>query len=474
MARINLNDTIVALSTPEGVGAIGMVRLSGSKSIQICDRVFKGVALEKVNSHTLHFGTIVDGAKVIDEVLVSVFKNPTSYTREDMIEVSCHGSPYILQAVISLFVKEGARMAGPGEFTMRAFLNGRMDLSQAEAVADLIASGTEAAHELAIKQMRGGYSSEIQILRQELINFASLVELELDFGEEDVESADRTQLTNLVNKIQQVLSELMASFKLGNAIKNGVPTVIAGRPNAGKSTLLNALLKEDRAIVSEIAGTTRDTIEEVLNIKGIPFRFIDTAGIRKSRDTIEAIGVEKTFEKLRESSVVIYLFDVNTTSLEELQQELLQLEYSTKSTVLVGNKTDASEKDGAELRAKYLPILSDEKLAEKFSSPDESQLLFISSKEGENMEVLCESLHLQIMAGNFQSGTVVSNARHFTALQQAEEALHRVYQGVNSGISGELLALDIRQALHALGEITGEVTTDDLLGNIFGNFCIGK
>lgn len=474
MARLDLQDTIVALSTPEGVGAIGMVRLSGSKAIQICDGVFKGAALEKVNSHTLHFGTIIDGAKVIDEVLVSVFKNPTSYTKEDMIEVSCHGSPYILQEVISLFVKEGARMAGPGEFTMRAFLNGRMDLSQAEAVADLIASGTEAAHELAIKQMRGGYSSEIQLLRQELINFASLVELELDFGEEDVEFADRTQLTNLVNKIQQVLSELMASFKLGNAIKNGVPTVIAGRPNAGKSTLLNALLKEDRAIVSEIAGTTRDTIEEVLNINGIPFRFIDTAGIRKSSDTIEAIGVEKTFEKLRESSVVIYLFDVNTTTAQELQNELLELEYSTKSTILVGNKTDASTEGDSALREKYLPELNDEKLSNKFLASVENQLLFISSKEGENMDVLRESLHQQIVTGNFKSGTVVSNARHFSALQKAEEGLHRVMKGVKSGISGELLALDIRQALHALGEITGEVTTDDLLGNIFGNFCIGK
>ncbi len=454
---VDLQDTIVALSTPQGVGAIGIIRLSGPNAIHICNAVFHNKNLLKQASHTIHFGTIRDEGKIIDEVLVSVFKAPNSYTSDDLVEVSCHGSPFILQSVIRLFLKKGARLAKAGEFTMRAFLNGKMDLSQAEAVADLIASETASAHQIAMQQMRGGFSKQIEELRQKLIDFASLIELELDFSEEDVEFANRQELVSLVKEIRTLLSQLMQSFKLGNAIKNGVSTVIAGRPNAGKSTLLNALLNEDRAIVSEIAGTTRDTIEEVVNIDGIPFRLIDTAGIRAAQDTIEAIGVEKTMEKLRQSAIAVFLFDVEEVSLEEVQADLENFKVKEVPFLLVGNQIDKSEKD---YKTAFAPL---------------GEVLFISSKDQTNIDVLKQALKGMVLDQEVNtSDTIVSNIRHFEALQQADQALNDVLNGIEMQLSGELLALDIRQSLHYLGSITGQVTTDDLLGNIFGRFCIGK
>lgn len=455
--KADLEDTIVAISTPAGVGAIGVVRMSGPMAINICNAVFKGKNLYKQPSHTVHFGTIRDKNRIIDEVLVSLFKAPRSYTSDDTVEISCHGSPYILQEIVSLFVKKGARLAKAGEFTMRAFLNGRLDLSQAEAIADLIASQSAASHQLAMQQMRGGYSNEISVLRDRLIHFASLIELELDFGEEDVEFANREQLITLIDDIQSLLKKLITSFSLGNAMKHGVTTVIAGRPNAGKSTLLNALLNEDRAIVSEIAGTTRDTIEEIVNINGIQFRFIDTAGIREASDTIEAIGVQKTMEKLRQSAIVLYVFDVNELTAETLQEDLDKLQLENIPTLLIGNKIDDTKKEFETVFAKH------------------DNLLFLSAKAKQNIEELKQQLQDLILNNKVIIGdTIVSNVRHFEALTQANDALEAVLNGVSGHISGELLALDIRTSLHHLGEITGEVTTDDLLGNIFSNFCIGK
>ena len=460
----DINDTIVALSTPPGIGAIGIIRLSGNESITICNKLFFGSNLEHQISHTIHFGTIRDGSEIIDEVLVSLFISPKSYTKEDLIEISCHGSPYILQKILQLCLDNGARLAKAGEFTMRAFLNGRMDLSQAEAVADLIASETASAHKLAMKQMRGGISDEISQLRQQLINFASLIELELDFSEEDVEFADRSALINLIIEIKALLEKLMISFQLGNAIKNGISTVIAGRPNAGKSTLLNALLNEERAIVSEIAGTTRDTIEEVVNINGVPFRMIDTAGIRAAKDAIEAIGVQKTFEKIEQSAMIVYVFDPTEISLEDAETDVHQIvEKNNVPLLVLANKTDLL-KDENLLEIKQWGL---QKFAQNFISlsalkKDETQYL---------KDLLYQSLIKKDVA---QESVLVSNVRHFDALKKSNDALANVLNGVESNISGELLSIDIRQALHYLGEITGEVTTDDLLGNIFSKFCIGK
>ncbi len=460
MAQYNhfdLEDTIVAMATPQGQGAIGVIRLSGKKAIDICNQYFPFKDLNQQDSHTIHFGTLRKGNEIIDEVVISLFKAPRSYTTEDVVEVSCHCSDYILQRVIALFLEAGARMARPGEFTLRAFLNGRMDLSQAEAVADLIASNTEAAHDIAIQQMRGGFSGEIQQLRQKLIEFASLVELELDFSEEDVEFADRSQLVELVQKIKNLLKKLIDSFHLGNAIKNGVTTVIAGRPNAGKSTLLNALLNEERAIVSDIPGTTRDTIEEVLNIDGIPFRFIDTAGIREASDTIEAIGVEKTMEKIKQSAIVVYLFDINDTNQKKLSTDLTELNMGEIPTLLVANKIDGG----------------DQLIQKQYT--DFPNILFISSKEKTNLQDLRQSLKDLVLSNKVGANdTIVSNLRHFDALQKANESLGDVLRGIDINISGELLSLDIRSALDYLGLVTGEVTTDDLLDSIFRNFCIGK
>ncbi len=458
----NLQDTIVALATPPGLGAIGVIRLSGQDAIAIVDRVFRGKNLIEQDSHTIHFGSILrsDGS-IIDEVLASLFVAPRSYTRENVVEVSCHGSPYIQQQLIQLFIEEGARMAQPGEFTMRAFLNGQMDLSQAEAVADLIASNSESAHQIAMQQMRGGVSQEIAKLREELINFASLIELELDFGEEDVEFANRDDLKALVNKIQGLLKALIDSFHLGNAIKNGVSTVIAGRPNAGKSTLLNALLNEERAIVSEIAGTTRDTIEEVLNIKGVTFRLIDTAGIREAQDQIEAVGVEKTMEKIAQSSLLVYVFDVIQTPPEEVQADLSQLVKGDTPYLVVANKMDQN------------PYTKYEHYASDLLSED--QFVPTSAINQMNIEYLKDRLYSTAIAQDLnQASTVVSNARHYEALRKASQSLSDVLTGMANGVTSDFVAMDIRQSLHHLGEITGNISTDDLLANIFGKFCIGK
>ncbi|MEL6972215.1 MAG: tRNA uridine-5-carboxymethylaminomethyl(34) synthesis GTPase MnmE [Bacteroidota bacterium] len=614
----NLADTIVALATPQGVGAIGVIRLSGPKAISIVNGVFRGKDLSQQATHTVHFGTIRDEKdKILDEVLVTLFVGPKSYTGENVVEVSCHGSDYIIQEIIRLFIRQGARLAQAGEFTMRAFLNGRMDLSQAEAVADLIASSSAGSHDLAMQQMRGGFSDEIAALRQQLVDFASLIELELDFGEEDVEFANRDDLRQLVEKIQRVLRQLIHSFQLGNVIKQGVSTVIAGRPNAGKSTLLNALLNEERAIVSDIAGTTRDTIEEILNIEGIQFRLIDTAGIREAEDTIEAIGVEKTLEKVRQSSLLVYVFDVIETSPEEVRADLNKLVQEGMHVLVVANKMDLNpytkyeqyfrsspgpssqggeiagsasapttlgkwltadrntysilkerarelrnnptqaeaelwphirkrqiegcefrrqhvighfipdfvcldrklilEIDGGyhqlpevklkdeertevleemgyqvlrfrnediyddlasvieQIRQALLPQHTDTPSREKGLGVEPNAWVPLIAKEGMNVPYLKEKLYEAVVSEKVNTdSTIVSNARHYEALEKSYEALDAVLTGMDSGITSDFIAMDIRRSLHHLGEITGEISTDELLGNIFGKFCIGK
>jgi tRNA modification GTPase len=451
-------DTIVAISTAPGVGAIAVIRLSGEDAIKITDEIFIGKKLAEVASHTLHFGVIEKNGTKVDEVVVGIFKNPKSYTGEDIIEISCHGSPFIQQQILQLIISKGARLAKPGEFTMRAFLNGKMDLSQAEAVADLINAQTLAAHDIALKQMRGGYSEELKKLRYELIHFASMIELELDFSEEDVEFAERRHMQLLIEKINVILNGLIKSFELGNVIKNGINTVIAGRPNAGKSTLLNALLNEERAIVSEIAGTTRDTIEEELNINGIIFRLIDTAGIREAKDEIEKMGVAKTMEKIASSTLLIYVFDVNNMSLEDVKNDLASLISSGDKMLLVANKIDTPE--GGKLLANFFEL-----------EPD----AYISSLQKTNIEELKSSMYKKIVTEDLNIGNIiVTNARHLEALQKTRSSLDEVLNAINSEISGELTALHIRYALNALGEITGEITNDDLLDDIFRNFCIGK
>ncbi len=450
-------DTIVALSTAQGVGAIAVIRLSGPSAISITNKVFKGKDLEKEGSHTLHFGTIRDEGKVIDEVVVSLFVAPHSFTKEDVTEISCHGSPYIVQRLIQVFLKHGARLAKPGEFTQRAFLHGAFDLAQAEAVADLINADTEAAHQAALNQMRGGFSERIQALRQELIHFASMIELELDFGEEDVEFADRDDLKALIEQLLEAINGLVNSFDLGNVIKNGVPTVIAGKPNAGKSTLLNALLNEEKAIVSNIPGTTRDFIEDEVTIGGINFRFIDTAGLRETTDTIEAIGVKRTQEQMQKASLIIYMFDLAEDTIVEVNREINQLENLGIPFLKVANKMDVAQ---PELKAAL----------EKMEG-----ITYISAGNKENIEGLKEKILEAVNLGNFKTGdTVVTNLRHYDSLLRSRNALNDVLAGLGNNITGDFLAMDIRQALHHLGEITGEITTDDLLTNIFSKFCIGK
>ncbi len=449
-------DTIVALATAQGVGAIAIIRLSGSDAISICNKVFKGKDLNHVESHTAHFGTIRKEEQIIDEVLVTVFKGPHSYTKENTVEISSHGSPFIVKKLLQLFIEQGARSARPGEFTQRAFLNGQLDLAQAEAVADLISSDSESSHQAAMNQMRGGFSSKIKDLRKELIGFASMIELELDFGEEDVEFADRTQLNNLIVELQKNITVLVNSFDQGNAIKEGIPTVIAGKPNAGKSTLLNALFNEEKAIVTDIEGTTRDVIEDELIISGIKFRFIDTAGLREADNQVEAIGIQKTKEKMLEASLILYLFDVNTTSENDLSLIAEDLEQRDKPYLLIGNKIDQSEN-----------------YQEKFRSFD--HVIYISASKQTSLsdleDVLLETVHLK----DFKTGdTVVTNLRHFESLIKTQEALDKTLEGIDSEVSGDFLAMDIRQALHYLGEIVGEISTDDLLDSIFSNFCIGK
>ncbi|HVD99092.1 MAG TPA: tRNA uridine-5-carboxymethylaminomethyl(34) synthesis GTPase MnmE [Cytophagaceae bacterium] len=458
---LDIHDTIVAPATAPGVGAIAVIRLSGKEAISICQKVFKGKDLTKQESHTIHFGTIVDQGAIVDEVLVSIFKAPKSFTKENIVEISCHGSNYIIGKIIRLLIASGARYAKPGEFTQRAFINGRFDLAQAEAVADLIASDSEASHRAAMNQMRGGISEEIKLLRDELIGFAALIELELDFSEEDLEFADRTRLRNLVVKIQHMLFELLNTFQLGNAIKTGVSTVIAGRPNAGKSTLLNALLNEERAIVSEIAGTTRDTIEEKLVIRGVEFRLIDTAGIREATDAIEAIGVEKTFEKIKHSALLVYMFDASTLSIEEARKDILELTQHGVPFVVVPNKMDLLP-EGSYVNP--LPM--------QLNNP----VIGISAGKKEHIEELKNELYSIVVGGrSLADKAIVTNARHYEALSKSKEALEKVQEGLDAQISSDLLAEDIRQALYYLGTITGEIDVDkDILGTIFGKFCIGK
>ena len=462
LSSIAENTTIVALSTAQGVGAIGVIRLSGPKAIEICNKVFKGKDLRKQASHTLHFGKIADEKRVLDEVVVSLFVAPSSYTGENTVEISCHGSPYILKSIIELLIKNGATAANPGEFTLRAFLNGKLDLTQAEAVGDLIASNSESAHKIAMNQMRGGISNEIKKLREELIHFASMIELELDFSEEDVEFANRDELKDLIIKVQKVLHQLIETFALGNAIKEGIPVVIAGKPNAGKSTLLNTLLNEERALVTEIEGTTRDSIEDELNIGGTIFRFIDTAGIRQTEDVVEALGVKRTLEKIESAAIVLLIVDLNNTTPALLKETIVEINDSLQRNkaklVIIGNKVDL--KNLAEAKAQFAEF---------------ENLHFISAKEKWNIEELKESLKetAQLHILN-QDETLVSNTRHWEALTKANVALQTALTGIDNGLTGDFIAMDIRASLHQLGLITGEITTDDLLGNIFSKFCIGK
>jgi tRNA modification GTPase len=459
------HDTIIALATASGAGAIAVLRISGTEAITISNTIFKSIhnkQLKNQPTHTVHLGHIVDADRVLDEVLVSVFKNPQSYTGEDVVEISCHGSSYIQQEIMQLCIRKGCRAASPGEFTLRAFLNGKMDLSQAEAVADLIASDSAAAHQIAMQQMRGGFSSEIKILREELLNFASLIELELDFSEEDVEFADRKQFEDLLQRIRRVLKYLLDSFSTGNVIKNGVPIAIIGAPNVGKSTLLNALINEDKAIVSNIAGTTRDAIEDEITIEGVKFRFIDTAGIRQTEDTVEAIGIEKTFEKMAQSQVILQLFDASKITTASSQEILKQIQdtatqHPEKQLLIIVNKMDTSSHK----------VIKD--------CLDSQEFLGLSAKTGEGVTVLKTQLLGLVQMGKLRNNdTIITNARHYDALGQALENIQNVQNGLQNGLSGDLLAIDIREALHHFGRITGEISTDDLLGNIFSNFCIGK
>ena len=452
------DDTIVALATPQGIGAIGVIRLSGKHAIDIAASLFTSKDLLKQASHTAHVGILKEENKLLDEVVATIFKTPRSYTGENVVEISGHGSPFILEQIIQAFIRKGARLAKPGEFTQRAFLNGKMDLTQAEAVADLIASNTEASRKTAIKNMRGGFSGELMLLREQLIKFSALIELELDFAEEDVEFADRQQFTDLVSQLQWATDRLLHSFSLGNVIKNGVQVAIIGKPNAGKSTLLNTLLNENRAIVSEIAGTTRDTIEEIINIDGLLFRLIDTAGIRShTADTIERIGVARAMEKRSQADLVIYLFDVNELSAADLAAVENDFKTEQLHYLLAGNKADG--------------IMDQAK--EKFKLFN--NLLLISAKEHQHIDELKKYLVHAVAAGGINTeATLVTNTRHYEALQKLGSSLSDVKNGLEKNISGDLLSLDIRNCLHYLGEITGEITNEDQLDYIFSKFCIGK
>ena len=462
-------ETIVALASPSGAGAIAVIRLSGKDAITIAESVFQSVSGKKISNqktHTIHLGHIVDEGKTFDQVLLSIFKNPNSYTGENVVEISCHGSTYIQQQIIQLLLRKGCKMAQAGEFTLRAFLNGKLDLSQAEAVADLISSDNEASHQIAMQQMRGGFSSEIAKLREELLNFASLIELELDFAEEDVEFADRTQFKELLTRIEFVLKRLIDSFAVGNVIKNGIPVAIVGEPNVGKSTLLNALLNEERAIVSDIAGTTRDTIEDELVINGIGFRFIDTAGIRETKDVVESIGIKKTFEKIEQAQVILYLFESLKFKVQSseyiIEIEKIKNQFPLKPLVVVINKIDLlSEKEIQNIKEQL------ETLNVKLET--------ISAKNNLGIEDLKNQLLSFVNTGALRNNeTIVTNTRHYDSLLKALEEIQKVRFGLDGGLSSDLMAIDIKQALYYFGEITGEVTNDEILGNIFANFCIGK
>ena len=464
-----INDTIVALATATGVGAISVIRLSGKEAIELSDKIFKtlnGKPLSEAPSHTVHLGTIKSENQVIDECLATIFKGKKSYTGEPVVEFSCHGSAYMTQEVIKLCLANGARLAQAGEFTKRAFLNGKLALNQAEAVADLIASDSKASHQVALQQMRGGFTSEIEDLRQELLNFASLIELELDFSEEDVEFADRSQFEQLLKRIKTTLQTLIQSFSAGNAIKNGIPVAIVGKPNAGKSTLLNTLLNEERAIVSDIAGTTRDTIEETLHIDGFTFRFIDTAGIRDTKDQIEAIGVEKAKEKIKKAQLILYLYNEKENTTDEVIHFVTENYHKEAKFILLHNKIE-------DLQEVITPF-DNEILA---SIPEEYILsqLKISAKENINIDELKKILSLYVKNLSPSAGnTIITNIRHYEALNNALQALEKVEEGMQIHLSGDLLAIDIRETLYHLGSITGAVSNDELLGNIFSRFCIGK
>lgn len=464
-------DTICALATPPGTSAISVIRISGSQSLPKCEQIFyprdKKKKISKVNSHTVHFGEIRNGMGVIDEVLVTVFKKPHSYTGEDAVEISCHGSPFIAQQIVELLVEKGLRTAKPGEFTMRAFLNGKFDLSQAEAVADLIASNSRTSHDLALEQMRGTFSSRIKMLRQQLVDFSSLIELELDFSEEDVEFADRSKFFNLLEELNGELTKLTQSFSFGQVIKQGIPVAIVGEPNVGKSTLLNAILNEDRAIVSEVPGTTRDSIEDTIALNGIAFRFIDTAGLRESSDLVETIGIERTYEKIDQAKIILFVFDVTKTTCAEVRHTLKEFKQHIRK--LPGRSSK---------NKKFILVAN--KIDQLIESPDgfrrmvEMECLFVSAKRKENINLILEHLSEYVESENISDTTIVSNIRHYEALSKARQAVINVENAFKEGVTSDLVTVDIKQALYHLGEITGEITTDEILGNIFSKFCIGK
>ncbi len=465
LKNLSNKDTICALATASGTAAIAVVRLSGPQSFEITDALFKaakkGVKIKDSAAYSIHFGKIYEEGTLIDEVLVSVFRAPHSYTGEDSIEISCHGSTYIQQKLITLLIKNGARMAEAGEYTLRAFFNGKFDLSQAEAVADLIASNSSASHSLALEQMRGGFSSKIKALRKELVDLASLIELELDFSEEDVEFADRKHFTSLLKEIGQEVQKLIESFALGNVIKHGIPVAIIGKPNAGKSTLLNRILQEEKAIVSEIPGTTRDSIEDTISIEGFSFRFIDTAGLRSSTDTIENLGIERTYDKIRQSKVILYVCDMTQSTAAELEETLEDfkehIEDKNKRFILIGNKIDELVE-----------------MPRFFNKYVDLETIFISAKRNENINLIMDSLVASVKDLDLSDNSIISNARHLGALNKVAESIQTISEGFENQLPTDLIAIDLRMALHYLGEITGEVTTDELLGNIFGKFCIGK
>ena len=454
-------DTIIALATPNGLGAISVLRISGKDAISITEKVFKSKnnkLLSKQKSHTVHLGHLLKDSHELDEVLITLFKGPHSYTGENTIEISCHGSIYIQKEIINLFIDNGIRVANPGEFTLRAFLNGKMDLNQAEAVADLIASENEGSHKLAMQQMKSGFSNDLKKLRAELLHFSSMIELELDFSQEDVEFVERDEFKKLTNKIQFELNALINSFQSGNVLKNGISVTIAGKPNAGKSSLLNTLLNDEKAIVSDIPGTTRDSIEDSLVIDGINFRFTDTAGLRETTDYIESKGIEKTISKIKSSKILLYLFDANDTNIDEINNSIDKFKRDDLSIILVRNKIDLS--------------IQNTQLLKEVKSI--CNLLEIEATDTKSVESLKERLIKEVELLNPYTDVIISNSRHYEALINALRAIEEVNEGLMNSLSGDLLSVDIRRSIEYLAEITGEITNDDILGNIFANFCIGK